>query len=429
MFRNSVFITLLSLSSSVVGFFVQLLLAQRFGLGVEVEAYFFSLSVPIFIAGMASAMMSYAVVPRLLDCEKDAIYHRRYMGSLLIGVTTVAFTLMGILTNILGKWQIYSLPPESQIRLYRDLPLLLLLACLIGACMIVQGCLSTMLNSVRLFIPASAFNLLPYFGMLILLLGLNQPISILAAPIGMLSGIFTGILCGVFMLRRYLFPLPWKHIVWGELGKLAFNSPYTAVAMSCFSSHMVVDAYWAPHAGQGTLAAVGYAQRVVVGFGSIIVAGPSAVLIPRMSEFVREGNYQGFRQFLFRALMVIGGVAIGIALPLMIFAEKLIGLLFARGAFGQEDIVVVAATLRCMAPAIVGMLISIISLRALFCFYEAEKIAAALGLMWTTLYFLISYFLHEKGAVGLATGYSLVWAIFSICVVLIIFYKYAKKEI
>jgi len=429
MFRNSVFITLLSLSSSVLGFFVQILLAQRFGLGVEVEAYLFSLSVPTFIAGMASAMMSYSVVPRLVNCEKDTTYHRRYMGSLLIGVTAMAFILMGILSNILGKWQIYSLPPESPIREYSDLPLLILLACLIGAFLIVQGCLTTILNSVKFYIIASSLSLPPYFGILILSFGLNWSIDILTVPIGMLFGTSISILCGVFILRQHLFPLLWKQILWTEIGQLAFSSPYTAIAMSCFSSHFIVDAYWAPHAGQGVLSTLGYTQRIVIAFGSLVVTGPSAVLVPRMAEFVREGNYKDFRKFLLLSLMVIGGVAAVIALLLMVFAERLIQLLFARGAFGQEEVVVVTSTLRYMALAIVPILISVISLRALFCFYKSERIAAVLGLMWTIIYFLLSYFFHNKGSVGLAIAYGISWTVFSIFTVSIIFIKYLKTYI
>lgn len=137
MFIKSLLITFLSLGSSLIGFFVQVLLAKRFGLGVELDAYLFSLSVPVFIAGTLSAMMSYSLVPRLVECEQDGNYQRKYMGSVLIGVTAIAFITMGILSNTLSDLQIHGLPIDSPIRRYENLEKLMFLSYLIGALQIV----------------------------------------------------------------------------------------------------------------------------------------------------------------------------------------------------------------------------------------------------------------------------------------------------
>lgn len=428
MFRLSVFVTLVTLGGSALGFVVQLLLAQRFGVGVEVDAYLFALSVPTFIAGMLSAMLSYAVVPRLVACEEDTEYHRRYMGSLLLGVTAMSLLLAASVGGLLGALQGNVLPPDSPIRQYRDLPLLILLAWLIGACQIVQGCLAAMLNSVRSYLASAALGLLPYVGMVALLLAFDTSIGIAAVPAGMLAGTAGAVAGGVFLLRSHLFPLPWKRLLWPELRQLAYSSPYTAVAMSCFSSYAVVDAYWAPHAGQGALASLGYAQRLVIALGSFVVAGPSAVLVPRFADFVREHDYHGFLQFLLRALIVVGAIAAGVAILLAVFAERIIELLFSYGAFGHEEVAIVASTMRHMTPGMVAMLISVISMRAIFCLRGATKIAAIMGVIWVILYFIASFYFHVDGAVGLATGYSIVWFLFALSIGWVIFNVVKKNN-
>lgn len=429
MLRSSVVITLLSLFGSVLGFVAQLLLAERFGLGLEVDAYLFAMSVPTFVAGMLSAMMSYAVIPRLVACEKDILYQRRYMGSLLIGMTTMALLMMGLLNAILKNFQRYALSPDSPIPHYDGLSVLILLACLVGACMTVQGCITAMLNSVRQYVASSALGLLSSFGMVVSLLILGPVIGIIAIPMGMLSGIVIGILGGVFLLRGYLFPLPWKSLLWLELGVLMHSSLYTAIAMSCFSSYVVVDAYFAPQAGTGTLATLGYAQRLVIGFGTLVVAGPSAVVVPRMAELLRDQNYIGFWKFLLRAITAIAATGSILALSLAVFAEPLIRTLFARGQFGEEQVSVLASTLRYMTPGMVTMLTSSIVLRSLFCFRGAERVASLLGLTWSTLYSLTSFLMYKNGAPGIAAGYSIVWIIFFILVVVAVFFGYAGLKL
>jgi putative peptidoglycan lipid II flippase len=408
---------------------VQILLAQYFGVGVEVEAYFFSSSAPIFIAGMASAMLSYTVIPRLVECEKDINYHRQYIFSLLFGITAISFVLMFILFNTLGKWQVYSLPTDSLIRKYDDLSLLMFISYLVGAFQILQGCFIAILNSIRYYTFASAIGLLPYFMILTVLLGFGKSADILLVPIGMLSGIVVCILTEVYVLRSRLFPLPSTgSFLWSELGKLLWNAPFTAVAMSCFSSYAVIDSYWAPQAGLGTLAALSYVQRLIIGVGNLAVAGPSVVLVPNMAEFVRNNDYKGFRLFLIRALMIVGSIAFILSFLLFIFSEKLVNILFARGSFDEEAVITVSATLRHMAPGMITMLMSVIAFRALFCFRGAVPLTAVLGLLWTTFYFLASSIFHKNGAVGIATGYSLVWTIFFAILITVIFSGYIESQ-
>lgn len=428
MFTKSICITFLSLGSSLIGFFVQILLAQRFGLGIELDAYLFSLSAPVFIAGTVSAMMSYSLIPRIVEYDQDRNYQRKYIGSVLIGVTVIAFVLMGILSKALSNLQISGLPVNSNIRYYQGLDTLMFVSYLIGAFQIVQGCIIAIINSIKKNVLASILSLFPFLGMLLFIVILGNFIGIISVPLGMLFGIIVCNIYGIFILSSRLLPLPsWNSLLWYELGKLIHSAPFAAIAMSCFSSYVIVDAYWAPQVGVGTLATMGYAQRLIIGFGSLVVAGPSAVLVPRMADFVRDNNYDSFRQFLIRALVIIGSISTLVALLLSIFAEPLIQLLFARGEFGHDQVILLASTIKHMLPGMVAMLISIITLRALFCFHKMDRIAAILSVLWTIAYFSSSYFFYHKGAVGLATGYSLAWLAFSISINAIIFINLSKK--
>jgi len=415
MFRSSAVLTLIALSASVLGFVVQLLLARQYGVSVDVDAYLFALGVPTFIAGLVSAIMSYELVPRLVASEIDQAYQKRYITTFVIGVAGLSL-LLGMLGSFFGYIQKEVLPIDSPIRSYKYLTDLIFLGWAISAFQVLQGCLTAILNAHRRYLVAALLALLPYIGMILLLLILGGVAGIRALALGMLTGAIVATLGGVFLIRRHLLPLKFKDLQWRDIRQLAYSSPYTALAMTCFSSYAVVDAYWAPQAGQGTLATLGYAQRIVIALGNLAVAGPSAVVVPRLAHLISNSHFKDFRHFLLRTFVVVGGIAVAVALMLAVFSNQLIQLLFARGAFGQNEVEDVAKTLLFMSPGIVAMLMSVISLRALFCLEGVSKVAAMLGLSWTAGYFLVSSLLHPYGASGLAIGYSLVWILYFVAV-------------
>lgn len=429
MFRSSVLVTLLALTASALGFLVQLMLARRYGIGVDVDAYLFALSVPTFIAGLVSAMLSYELMPRLIAFETDDIFQRQYFTSVLIGVTGVAM-LIGVGGGIATTLQSQVLPADSSIRAYKDLRHLILLSWGIGAFQIVQGCLTAILNARRRYLAGAILALLPYLGMILLLSLLDSTVGITVLPLGLLAGTLVANLVGILLMWHRLLLPPFEHQSWKEMLRLACNSPYTAIAMTCFSSYALVDAYWAPQAGEGVLATLGYAQRLLIAFGNLAVAGPSAVLVPHMAELIQKNKIFEFRRFFIRTLLGISVIGISIAIIISMYAHEIVRLLFARGMFGDEEVNSVAATLQFLAPGMGAMLLSVITLRALFCLDGTKNAAALLGLGWTLVYFIASMLTYKFGALGLAAGYSVAWLLyFSILVFLIFKLTVIKDEI
>jgi len=425
MFGISALVTLLALTASGLGLLVQLMLAKRYGISVDVDAYLFALSLPTFIAGMVAAMLSYELVPRLIALETDDTYQRQYLTSVLLGVTGVAM-LIGMAGTIATSLQYRILPTDSPIRAFEDLRYLIFLSWVIGAFQVIQGCLTAVLNSRRRYLAGATLALLPYVGMITLLGIFFNKLGITALPLGLLAGTIAASLVGILLLRDRLLLSPFKHQAWKEALRLACSSPYIAIAMTCFSSYVVVDAYWAPRAGEGVLATLGYAQRLLIAIGNLAVAGPSAVLVPYMAELIREKYIIKFRKFILRTLLIVFGVGLSVAILISIYASEIVRLLIANGTFGADEVNSVATTLQILAPGMVAMLLSVIAMRAFFCLDGTKKTAAALGFGWTLVYFVLSALTHKYGALGLATGYSATWVLY-ICVLVFLIFKVTDR--
>lgn len=425
MFRASIFVTGITLFGSALGLVVQLILAHHFGAGIDVDAYLFALAWPTFLAGMVSSFLSYVAIPKLVACEANAAHQRDYFFTSVYVVGTSAI-MMAVAGLLLGRIQASSLPADASLRTYPALFTLVHVGWLICGAQICQAYLLAALHAKRLHITSTSLGLLPYIGMIVATASLAPSIGVLATAVGMLLGTLTSAaIAGLYLRGRFASSEP-RQMVWAEVRALFAAAPYAVVALSCFSIYSVVDAYWAPRAGEGALASLGYSQRLVIAIGNLAVAGPSAILVPRITELVLKGDRQILRHFLRKTLMIVAGVSMIFAAPLALFPELLVRLLFARGSFSTADVAGVANTLAHMTPGMVCMLLSVISLRALFCIPGTEKTAALLGGAWGVLYFATSAMMVDHGAPGLATAYSATWAATFAGLIVVLFRKSAR---
>ena len=179
----------------------------------------------------------------------------------------------------------------------------------------------------------------------------------------------------------------------------------------CFTVYQAIDAYWAPHIGMGNLAYLGYAQRILVGVGTLMVAGPSAVLLPRLAEAYVQGRNIDLLQDTARGSRAVIAFATPAAIFISLLAEPLVGLLFERGAFDHRATSGVTEVLPLMMLGMVLMLCVVILFRALFSRQEV-LLAAQLGILATVLYFFLSGALSRNmGVKGIAIAYALSWGV------------------
>lgn len=389
-------------------------MAQRYGSGVEVDTYLYAISTPTFVAGVLAALLSYTVVPRMAQHSENPQQQNRLIVSLIALSMCIGLILL-LLSPALSYVQKQLLPQNSPMQQQHNLQQLLLVGWGIAAMQILLAAVCAVLTGLKKAITATSLNLGPYFGMLIAML-ISQGSGTEQLACGMLVGTCTSLILALAMLHRRVRG-HWHQVAWVEVRALVMRSPYTIVAMSCFSAYAVVDSYWAPRAGEGVLASLGYSQRIMIALGNLAVAGPSAILVPKFSEIVAKGSQADFDKILKRTLattLAIGGT---LAFCLYVGAEPLIQWLFMRGEFDQHDAARVAAVLRYCLPGMVFMLLSVISLRVLFCFRDIEKLGALLGAFWGVAYFMFSAIFIHSGAEGLASAYSLTWGIYFFCVI------------
>ncbi len=395
---------------SLVNFIAQAIIAAKFGAGQNVDAYVFSLGLPTFLAGLLATCVSYIAVPEIARVAADPERERRLSGQLLTGIVMLAAGLALGAIPALFLQPALLLPAGSAIHDHPQLPLLILLAWATGAVQLVNALLIARLNATGRQVTAAMLSLPP--GVMSVVILLTVPVdAVWIVAVGVLAGTLTvtliawGLQRGCFRWRSSSSPEKSQNFT------IRYSAWLSVVALTCFSSYAVIDSFWAPRTGQGALAALGYAQRILIGAGNLVILGPSAIAVPMLARIAASGDTARFRRVTTLILVGVGGSAGIIALGIFSFAGPIVSLLFQRGAFDAAAADQVASALAHLAPGMAAMLIGVMIMRAIFCIPDSFGRAAMIGLGWSVLYFLLSGLLAGRGVTGIADAYSIAWIV------------------
>ena len=422
---RSVYVTAISLAGSAFGFALQLILAAKFGLGREVDAYFYSMSLPLFVAGLVGIMLSYVVVPQIVIREANDAGQDEYAQDIANG-TVIAATIIGFLGVLLSGFETNSLPSGAAIISTPNLRPLLAMAWLASAGQIVLSSYSSILNGYRKHMLASAILLGAPLGAIVAAALFAESVGVYIIPAGNLLGSFVAIMGVLYFANLRIRIFAPRIGVLRSVKLTLADAPYTAMAMSCFSIYAVIDAFWGPRAGPGALSVLSYSHRVLIATGNLIVVGPSAILIPHLAAHVRNGGVAEFRKLFLRIIFIVAIGAGALALMLFELAPWLVHELFVHSAFTVGNAVELAGTIRRMAFGMLCMLISVVALRALYCLPNVRVIGAIAGVGWALLYFALSARFHRQGADGIAAAYSATWMIFCSVAVFVVYMRASR---
>jgi putative peptidoglycan lipid II flippase len=408
MLRSSILVSLVSLLGSIISFTNQLVLARLFGASMSMDVYLIAVSLPMLVSGVLSAALSYSLVPTLMIYKSDATRYRHFNGLLLVSfvILAIIISLTGIILapaqiEILGK------PLSALARL--DAVAIARVSWLSVGAVLIIGQLNAICNIESSFLLPVFVGIVPFIGMLIAGLFFATTYGILAIAWGLLGGYLVAIPILLFQKYSSLRFTTESLLLRGDVVKYLTKVPLISLSMLCFTVFQSIDAFWAPGIGIGKLAYLGYSQRMLVAIGSLVIAGPAAVMLPRLSEAFADGRIIDLLKDTQLALRMILAVAMPIVICTSVLAKPLVVLLFQRGAFDQQATSGVVSILPLMMLGMLSMLCVVMIFKALFA-KQDNAIASIIGISTSLLYFGFSgLFSQLMGVIGIAFAYALSW--------------------
>jgi len=404
---SSLIVGFLSLLTSLINYLTLAILAFFFGADEKVDAFFAATTLPQILVAVLSASITNAFLPFFIERRQQdeslawAIAHRLFnllaiiLLSLCITGTLFSFPLVRLINP--G----FSL---SVARLASSLLRLLLPSLFFSGCSILL--ISLHYADHRFFIP-SLSQLLNSLITLSFLFLFRFSLGVKSLALGFLIG-------SIFQFL-FLLPLPLKKagfsfkppISFRELKPLAQLLLPLLIASLFYRANPFVERYFASRLGEGSIAYLGYALRIISALLLLLSQGISIVTFPRMAEEAASGQKDKLNETISRTLRIMLFILVPVTFFLLIFRKELVALLFERGHFSDEATSSVAAALLAYGwyfflGALAGPLVN--------AFYSFKKttLVAVIGLSGFILFVILSGFLSQKfNFIGLAAASSI----------------------
>ncbi len=410
MLRSSFGLSIISLLITGLSFLNQIALANFFGSSPQMTSYLLAYSAPAVLIGILNMLFSFGMVPVLATYKaSDPQRYHHLLGTFALTVLLLA-TLIAGLGVLFSPFQVRQLSPGLEPEMLANTILMSRFFWVTAGVSTCVAFLTSALNVSRRFaIPLSA-SALPYVGMLAMTVFYGKTWGSVATALGMLLG--TAVAAVWLLLPAFRdFQLAEGDLKSSllEVGHFLARAPIVLLAMLCFCSISVTDAYWAPRVAPELLAHLGYAQRILLVMVTLLAFGPSAVLTPRLVELRAHGSMPGFRADAAKALRMIVAISAPMALVIILLRFPIIEVLFQRGSFDRASTAGVGTVLPWILLGVIPMASSVVLMKALFAM-EKTMAAGAIGGLQAVSYFVLAGLLSQRfHGIGFGMAFALAW--------------------
>lgn len=402
-----------SLAGKAVALAKEILVAGYFGTSDALDAFLIALLVPLFCIGVFAYSFPGALIPTLVQTRK---LHGQAGGNRLLGnALTLALLLLAAVTLLL-----YLIGPVL-VRLLASgfdadkLALTVSLYEQLLPLIILQGIgvfFATTIESEKKFILVALLPAVTPLCIALVLLGTGRQLGIDALVLGTLigCGLEFMVLTGVLRARQVAVLPRWRGFDPATRQVLRQYLPVVAGAfmMTCT---LLVDQAMAAWLGSGSVAALGYANKLISFMLGLTAVAVGKAVLPYFSEMTAERDWAGLRHTLHHYLRLILLASVPVVLGLVLLADEFVALLLERGAFGAADTARVGTILACYAlqlpfyvAAILAVnLISSLRLNALLFYGSTLNLLVNIVLN----YVFIQFF----GVAGIALSTSVVYLV------------------
>ncbi len=390
----------------------ELVVAQRFGTGDDIDAFFIALLIPSFIINVIAGSFNTALIPTYMQIREQE--GTKAAQRLFCGATISGLGLLGITTILMVVLAPLYLPRIAAGFSPQKLDLTFHLLCAIAPFILLSGIIviwGAVLNAGERFALAAFSPIITPTVTIVLLLTLKYW-GIFALAAGLVCGaLLEIILLGIALHRQGISWLPkWYGFDTNLRQVIRQYFPMIAGGLLMCSTSLV-DQSMAAMLLPGSVAALNYGNKVIALPMSLATTALSTAVIPYFSKMIAANNWTGTHRTLKRYIQIIFVTTTLLSAFLFIFSESIVQILFQRGSFTADDTRLVAKIQNCFALQIPFHVAGILVVR-LISAMQANHI-----LMWASAYNLINnivfnyLFLHYFGVVGIALSTACVSAL------------------
>lgn len=412
MLKNTFFVTLFLLLSSVLGFLNQILFVTSFGASNEMDIYFKVTSVPSVISGISPAIFTSVLIPALAQFQSDPLKRTMFQNTWwqIIVIAALGFSFLG-LSIFINQIDIYFpgiYDYERNLIVY--LSVFIWISCGLN---IISSYLSAILYYQERFVLVASTSLFPSLFMISSILMFRDELGVLSIALGYSLSFLVQFI--IFRRASKVSFIGLKHTQSFRFAvNLGRQTVLVFLSLLPFSILVPIAYNFASTLEIGSVSYLGYSQSFA-GFLSVATSmGVSIVSFPELAnKFAGDDDdlyLQRFEQKL-RYVLLFATFFAGLLIALR---TPLISLFYQRGAFNESSVGKLARVLPWYLIA--SIFISGLNLLRNY-FFASGKISyiARLGILIPIFFSILAYNLKERYAVeGLGISYAISISMFFI---------------
>jgi len=391
----------------------ELAIAQEFGRSDQVDAYVIAYLLPLTVMQIIAASFGPALIPEYVRTRQSesGLAAKQLFAVSLWWANALLLIVCGVLAAGLDLWLPLMTSGFGQAKrtITGELVLLLLPSLYFGG---IASLWTAALNAERCFVfgaltpimvPLTAIGSLVIFG---------KEHGVFALAVGTSLGYV--LQCALLipeMRRRDLPVLPRWQRRNDAMRRLARQYMFAASGVLLMSTATFIDQGMAAMLGPGSVAALGYGNKIVNFVIGIAALALSSAVLPEFSRMIAEADWEGVRRSIkgYSALILIGGGVVTVFL--YVFSGPLVSLLFQRGAFGEQDTVTVAQVQAMYVLQIPFYLVGIMFVRLVSAMQLNHVLLPGTIINVTVNVVLNLLFMRWLGVAGIALSTSVVYLV------------------
>jgi peptidoglycan biosynthesis protein MviN/MurJ (putative lipid II flippase) len=324
----------------------EIAVAWRFGISGFVDAYQVAVTATTWLPLLLNGVLIVVLVPRLVHLKKRGLERRQFIGELngtivISGLVLVAATwLVAPLVPMLLGSRVESNVAALAVSMTAQMaPVSLMI--------LVASYLSARLQARERFGYTVTEGVAAVSVALFVVVPLGMPL-LSALVAGTLIGYFLQLILVGGMVARSDPPIGGLRVVhrsgeWKSLYPFLF---FMGVGQLLVAAGIPIDQIFAAHIGEGAIATLGYANRIILLFNGLATVVIGRALLPVFSTSVVAGDGALAKRHSSQWSLLLFGSGLFAAVIMWAFAPLVVRLLFERGAFDEQATAAVTDALR-----------------------------------------------------------------------------------
>ncbi len=366
--RATFVILLMGVLSKILGLGREMAIAHQFGATGATDAYLVAYTIPTLFMGVVGGAMAVMVVPVFAEYaargERDEAWRLfssvlNFMALVLAGLVALGIAAAPFIVRVLAPGFSGGVEAVAVRLVMIMLPSMLFL---------VLGNLTMgLLNANNVFGP-------PAFGPA----AMNGGIILAALVLGRfygIDGLAAGTVGGAALFILVQAPFLWRAgFRWQPVMNLRHPGAYKLMSLimpvmvmtGVAQGYMLIERVLASGLPEGSIAALNYAQKLILLPQGLFVMAMSTAIFPTLSRQVAEGKVAEMAGTLMRGVKLVFFVAVPAGVFLMVLRLPVITLLFQRGAFDERAVSMTALALLFYSVGLAGQAVNPLLVRGFY---------------------------------------------------------------